>query len=213
MNPTWLAVAPWALGPSPSAHRVAPSMQVELGGTIGVSEQVEPGGSLGVAVAPTRWAWFEASVLAGSSVPLCIDCRTRNASLRTRLRVIDTDPFGMAVWGVGTTTGQVVEGMAGLAVEGGTRTVRIDASAPIASSWFLLTTLRTGPELGVVARWSERHRTRLSVIGIEPGFGVEHRARLGKRATVAGTVRVGEEGLRVGANLRIGTSLRRERSP
>lgn len=204
MSPMWLAVAPWALGPSPSAHRVAPSTQVELGGTVGFGEQVEPGGSVGVAFAPTRWAWFEAAGQAGASVPLCPDCRTRNLSLRTRLRVIDTDAFGFAVWGVGTTTGRLVEGMAGFAAEGGSKTLRVDASAPVASSWFLVTTLRAAPEVGLAARWSDQHQTRVSVIGVEPAVGVEHRAQLGERVTVAGTVRVGEEGPRLGASLRVG---------
>ncbi|MEN0066684.1 MAG: hypothetical protein AAGA48_31415 [Myxococcota bacterium] len=206
MSPVWLAVAPWAIGPSPSAHRVVPSAQVELGGTLGLGDGLAAGGNVGVAVAPTRWAWVEAGVNAGSSVALCPDCGTRNAQIRGRVRFIDTAPFGVAVWGVGTTTGRVIDGMAGFAAEGGTRTVRFDASAPVWSSWFMLTTLRAAPEVGVAAQWSDDHRTRLSVIGLEPAIGLEHRARLGARTTLGGSLRVGEEGVRLGASLRIGTA-------
>lgn len=203
MTPLILAVAPWAVGPSPSAHRVDPLVQIELGGTLGVGERVLPGGSLGVAVAPTHWAWFEIAGLAGASVPLCPDCQTRNLSLRTRFRVVDADAFGLAVWGAGTTSGRLIEGMAGVAVEGGTDAVRFDASTPVVSSWFLLTTLRAGPEVGILARWSPSQRTRVSVVGLEPAVAVEHRAGLGKRTTLAGSVRVGEEGARLGVSLRI----------
>ncbi|MEO0600230.1 MAG: hypothetical protein AAF211_02285 [Myxococcota bacterium] len=207
MNPALLAIAPWAVGPSLSAHRVAPSVQLEVGGTVGLGEPLSPGGRAAIAVAPTRWAWFEVGGTAGSAVALCPDCGTRNLEVRTRLRVVDTDVFGLAVWGSGATTGRVVEGLAGVAAEGGTERFRIDASSPIVSSWFLLTTLRAGPELGVSARWSEGHATRVSVVGVEPGFGFEHRARLSERVQVGGTLRLGEEGARFGLNLRVGAPL------
>ena len=107
-----------------------------------------------------------------------------------------------ACGGRGTATLGAPEGLAGVAVEGGSRRLRIDGSTPLASSTFVLTTLRIGPEVGLTALWTERHATRVAVVGVEPGVALQHRWRVTPAVELEPTLRLGEEGLGAGLGVR-----------
>jgi hypothetical protein len=66
----------------------------------------------------------------------------------------------------------------------------------------LITTLRIGPEIGVMGRWTEAHATRLAVVGLEPGIGLQHRWRVAPSVELEPSVRLGEEGLGAGLAVR-----------
>ena len=125
---------------------------------------------------------------------LCPDCASTGVASTVRVTAIRHAAFHATAWAQGSLTLGSPEGMAGIAVEGGTRHVRLDASAPLASSTFLITTLRVGPEVGATAHWSASHATRLAVVGVEPGVGIQHRWRLTSSAELELAGRVGEEG-------------------
>lgn len=192
MSPALMAIAPWSVGPSPSAHPVEPSVTVEVSGThLGA----DSGGRVGVAVAPHPRLWLEVSGAAGSGWAMCPDCGVLGGQARARVLVVRAPAASVAVWGTAMTSGGPIDGLAGVAVEAGSDRVRVDTSWPLVSSWYLLTTLRIAPELGITSRWTPNHRTRLALVGVEPGVSVEHRATLGAGFTGTAGFRMGEEGL------------------
>jgi hypothetical protein len=58
------------------------------------------------------------------------------------------------------------------------------------------------PEVGLTARWSSAQRTRLAVVGLEPGVALQHRWRVAEALELEPTVRFGEEGLGLGLAVR-----------
>ncbi len=212
MSPVLLAMAsaPWSVGPAPSAHDVAPGVRITASGTAysGPFDKRSRasqllGGSVGVEVAPVERVWMSLDAQPGAGWTTCPDCGSVGFTARGRGLLLRHPNLGVAGWGVATATVGTVDGTVGIAAEGGTRHVRFDTSWPLASSLDLLSNLRITPELGATMRWSARQRSRLAVVGLEPAVALQHRARLGEagRWELAGTVRLGEEGLGVTAGL------------
>jgi hypothetical protein len=200
MTPLWLALAPWGVGPSPSAHAVDDGVVVSARadafhtGMVGARVGIQGTGDDRLTVA--------IDAVSGAGWALCPDCGSRGVGATARLNVVRHEAFRAAVWSHGTLTTGSPEALAGVAVEGGSERLRVDASTPLAATTFVLTTLRVGPEVGLTARWSSAQRTRLAVVGLEPGVALQHRWRVAEALELEPTVRFGEEGLGLGLAVR-----------
>jgi len=200
MTPLMLAWAPWTVGPTVSAHEVEDGVVVQARGDAFTGGAV--GGRVGVQGGLGKRVVVGLDGVHGAGWSLCPDCRATGVSGLVRLTAVRHPAFHAAVWGRGTATLGSPEGLAGVSLEGGRRHLRFDGSTPLTSSTHLLTTLRIGPEVGVTASWTERHATRVAVVGLEPSVALQHRWRVRTWVEVEPTVRFGEEGLGVGLGLR-----------
>lgn len=198
--------APWQLGPSPSAAEVERGWFVDasLGGIAG---GYEPLGAarLRVGATPTRWLHASLAYERRGAWRMCPDCLTDAFVLTARASVVRSRYVQVSPWLVTQmTTTTALDVMPGLAVEAGSRRLRVDLSAPLWSSYDLLTTIRIAPEAGLRAHWSAAHATRVSVAGADLAVGVEHRWRLSERWTLSASLRRGEEGTGGEVGLRFG---------
>lgn len=200
MTPLVVALVPWGFGPSPSAHAVGDGVVVQARADAFSSGVAGGRGGIQASMADRVTVGLEA--VHGASWALCPDCRVSAVTGTARVMAVNHPAFHAAMWGHGTATLGVPEALAGVAVEGGSRDLRFDASTPLASTTFLLTTLRIGPEVGVMARWSDTHATRFAVVGLEPGVGLQHRWHVASAIELEPSLRLGEEGLGVGLAVR-----------
>ncbi|MBT3222468.1 MAG: hypothetical protein HN348_25630, partial [Proteobacteria bacterium] len=159
------------------------------------------GGELHVAYGIGKRVWFAVAAQAGTGWSTCPDCQTLAGTATVRGVVLGHPNFQAAPWMVLTWTGGAADWTPGIAVEGGSDQVRVDTSWPVWSTMHLLTTLRSTPELGVSYLWSETHRTRAAIVGLEPGFAIQHRVGVGAW-TLEGTARLAEEGFGLEATVR-----------
>jgi len=196
MIPIALLIAPWSVGPAPSAHDVSPGLQAgaSASGFLG-GPRALAGGSAELAYGAGERLWVSLEAQAGSGWTTCPDCQTFAGTATARGVLIHHPRFQFAPWMVSTGTGGTLEWTPGVAIEGGGERVRVDTSWPLWSTWDLLTTLRITPELGVSYRWSESQNTRAAIVGLEPAVALQHRARVAGSWTLEGTARFGEEGL------------------
>ena len=196
MIPFALLVAPWGVGPAPSAHDVlpGPELAVAASGIVGGPSNVA-GGEVGFAYGVGPRLWMSVAGQAGSSWSTCPDCRTLAGTATARGVLVRHPNVQLAPWVVATSTLGAGDLTAGVAVEGGGERLRVDTSWPVWWTSDLLTTLRITPELGVSYQWSDTQHTRIAAAGLDPAVAVQHRARIGEGWTAEGTVRLGEEGL------------------
>lgn len=190
------AAGPWRVGPSPSATQLDPGLHADAS-LVGLTGGFEPleGARLSVGVAPTSWFYASLSYARRAGWRMCPDCLTDATSLTLRGDLLRTQPIRISVWTeTNMTQTSALDIMPGVAIEGGTRRLRFDASSPIWSSYDLLTTLRIAPEAGVSYTWTSRHTSRVAVVGLEPGFAAQHRWRFTGNWTLDATLRHGEEG-------------------
>lgn len=197
MTPLLLLLAlsdPWQVGPAPSAQPTTPGWSVggAISGGLGGLSPIY-GGRAGLSLTPHRRIWTNLELGYGSGWRSCVDCQALGVTWTARALAVQRPGINIAAWSVATTVNGTVEWTPGVAIEGGFRRLRFDTSWPVWSTWGLLTTLRATPEVGVSFAWSERHRTRIALVGLEPAVALSHRLRWG-RGLLEATIRVGEEG-------------------
>lgn len=205
-SPSMALVRPWQLGPSPSAHAVRRGLFVGLdaGGISGTYRPLESA-RVSVGGAPNDWVYLGLAYERRAAWRMCVDCEADAVTATVRASLVRTPAFRAGLWVVGNgTTAGAFDVMPGLGIEGGSRRVRFDLSSPVWSSYDILTTLRVGPEAGVSAVWTDAHRTRASVAGVDFAVQLEHRWRVSDAWSVRGAARYGEEG--VGGELGVAMS-------
>jgi hypothetical protein len=188
-------INPLHVGPAPSAHAT------ELGWNAGADASLIVGGprTLGgarvvAALTPYERIWSGLEVGYGAGFRFCPDCGSFAATWTARGTIIQSRYFHAAAWSWLVLQNGLMEWMPGLAVEGGTKRLRFDASTPVWSTYDLLTTMRVSPEIGVSWLWNDAQITRLAVVGLEPSLALTHRYRT-KHLVFEGQARIGEEGL------------------
>jgi len=206
----WLLLAalsnPWQVGPAPSAHPTLPSWNV--GVDVGAMRPLRSGlpgphgGRLAAAFTPHERVWSSLELGLGQGWRTCIDCEALAATWTLRGLALHHRNVNVAPWSVLTSVHGTVEWTPGLAIEAGGRRVRVDTSWPLWSTWYLLTVLRSTPELGMTVAWDERQATRVAVVGLEPGVAVTHRVMM-RRWALEATGRAGEEGVGVELGIRV----------
>lgn len=206
-------LAPWQVGPAPSAQPVARSWSVglDLGGLIAPPKFPHPhpplpGARASVGVAPHERFWTSLELGYGTTWRPCIDCRALGLTWTARGLIVRHRNVNLAAWSVLTMVNGVVDWLPGAAIEVGGARVRVDTSWPLWSTFDLITTLRATPELGLSWSWNGRHSTRVALVGLEPAAALSHRIRWANWQFEVG-VRGGEEGISAELQVRFGAGL------
>jgi hypothetical protein len=188
-------INPLQVGPAPSAHAT------ELGWNVGADVGLVVGGPrtlsgfrAAAAITPLKRVWTGLELGYGAGWRFCPDCGALAATWTARATLVESSHFHLSAWSALSLVNGLFDWMPGVALEGGTKRLRFDATSPVWSSYDLLATMRISPEVGVAWLWNDAQVSRIAVVGLEPSFAFTHRYKL-KHVMLEGQARIGEEGL------------------
>lgn len=187
-------INPWQVGPAPSAHETQVGWNVGADAALIVGRSGTLFGGRGsVAASPTPWFWTGLSAEYGSAFRFCPDCESFATTWTARVSPLRFEAFHVAAWSSLSFINGLFEWIPGLSLEGGWERLRFDLATPLWSTYDLISTLRSTPELGISWIWDDENATRLAVVGVEPTVALAHRYQW-SWAQLQAQLRYGEEG-------------------